>query len=93
MLLCPMWRMSGRALVGMQQRNTKTEKEMSNQKDVRWVQEPNCTTCIHARPFNMEDGLRINHWYCVINDYYVNSRVCCEEYERKQNDQADGQGD
>lgn len=56
---------------------------MNNQKDARWVQEPNCTTCTHVRPFYIENGKRIDRMYCSKNEYPVNARICCEEYERK----------
>ena len=66
---------------------------MNNQKDARWVQEPNCTTCTHVRPFYIENGKRIDRMFCSKNEYPVNARICCEEYERKQKDQAERQGD
>ena len=68
------------------------ETKMSNQTDVRWAQEPNCTTCAHVRPFYIENGRRIERMYCSRNEYPVNSRICCEEYERKQEDNTNGKG-
>jgi len=54
---------------------------MDEHDNLKWVQEPNCTTCSHTQPFYIDNGKRIDRLFCTQNEFPVNARVCCEEYE------------